>query len=213
MPVVLHGYRYSVYHRIARMALVEKGVAHSQVEVDPFAAEVPAEYVAMHPFRRVPTLVHGDLVLYETSAITRYVDEGFEGPALQPTGARARARMNQVISIVDSYGYWPMVRQVFSHRVFRSRSGEPVDEGEVQKGLEAATRVLSALETLASPRTFLVGESLTLADLYLAPMLAYFTAAQEGRLALRKHQALSQWWQRMQSRESLRDTAPGLPGD
>jgi glutathione S-transferase len=208
MSVVLYGYCYSVYHRIVRMTLIEKGVSYSQVEVDPFAAVVPAGYLAMHPFRRVPTLVHGDFVLYETSAITRYVDEGFEGLALQPAQAQARARMNQVISIIDSYGYWPMVRQVFSHRVFRPGSGEPVDESEVQRGLEASGNVLSALEKLASPHSFLLGECLSLADLYLAPMLAYFTAAEEGRVALERYEAVSRWWQHMQGRESLRETDP-----
>ena len=76
----------------------------------------------------MPTLVHDGFVLYETSAITRYVDEAFPGPALQPTEPAQRARMNQIVAIVDSYGYWPMVRQVFSHRVFRRPAGETGDE-------------------------------------------------------------------------------------
>src|SRR5215469_1352632 len=95
--VTLHGFRYSVYVRIARLVLAEKGVAYASVEVNPFAANVPAEYLALHPFRRVPTLVYGDFALYETCAITRYVDEAFDGPALQPRDTRARARMAQVI--------------------------------------------------------------------------------------------------------------------
>src|SRR5260370_15039686 len=119
MPLVLHGYRYSVYVRIARLALAEKGVAYDRVEVNPFAPDVPASYLALHPFGRVPTLVHGDFVLYETAAITRYVDRAFAGPPLQPDATRSLARMHQALSIVDSYAYWPMVRQGFSQRVFR----------------------------------------------------------------------------------------------
>ena len=79
MPLVLHGYRYSVYVRIARLALAEKGVAYDRVEVNPFAADVPAAYLALHPFGRVPTLVHDDFALYETGAITRYLDRSFAG--------------------------------------------------------------------------------------------------------------------------------------
>lgn len=122
--VELHGYFYSVYTRIVRIALIEKGVQYCSVEVDPFAETVSAEYLALHPFSRVPTLVHDGFVVYETAAITRYVDEAFAGPSLQARDPRARASMNQVVSIIDSYGYWPMVRQVFSHRVFRPRLGE-----------------------------------------------------------------------------------------
>ena len=104
MPLVLHGYRYSVYVRIARLALAEKGVAYDRVEVNPFASDVPAAYLALHPFGRVPTLVHDDFALYETGAITRYLDRTFAGPALQPDQPRALGRMDQIIGVVDSYG-------------------------------------------------------------------------------------------------------------
>ena len=85
MAVELIGYRYSVYLRIARLVLAEKGVAFTQVEVNPFAG-APDWYLALHPFGRVPTLRHGDFVLYETSAISRYVDAAFDGPALVRSG-------------------------------------------------------------------------------------------------------------------------------
>src|SRR5215813_1099015 len=114
------------------MVLVEKGVSYSRVEVNPFALDMPKQYLDLHPFRRVPTLVHDDFVLYETVAITRYIDESFEGPPLQPAGARRRARMAQIISIIDAYAYWPMVRQLFSHRVFRPRFGGAVDAAEIR---------------------------------------------------------------------------------
>lgn len=211
MTVVLHGYQYSVYVRIARLALFEKGVAYERVEVNPFAAEVPAAYLAMHPFRRVPVLVHDDFVLYETGAITRYVDETFPGPRLQPEAPRERARMTQIISIVDSYAYWPMVRQVFSHSVFRPRVGEPVDAEQIARGLDGSTRALDALEALAAGGDFLVGNRLSLADLHLAPMLAYFAVAPEARERLSSHPKLWAWWRAMRRRESLAATDPGLP--
>src|SRR6478735_9346904 len=70
MPLVLHGYHYSVYVRIVRLALAEKGVAYDRVEVNPFVPDVPSAYLALHPFGRVPTLVHDGFALYETGAIT-----------------------------------------------------------------------------------------------------------------------------------------------
>src|SRR6185312_10799245 len=146
MSLVLHGYRYSVYVRIVRLTLAEKGVTYDRVEVNPFAADVPHSYRALHPFGRVPTLVHDGFTLYETGAITRYIDRAFAGPVLQPAEPRALARMDQIIGIVDAYAYWPLVRQVFSHRVFRPCAGQPGDEGEIARGLQASTKVLSALE-------------------------------------------------------------------
>jgi hypothetical protein len=64
MSLVLHGFRYSVYVRVARIALAEKGLAYEHVEVDPFAPDMPIKYIDLHPFKRVPALVDGDFVLY-----------------------------------------------------------------------------------------------------------------------------------------------------
>lgn len=209
MSVELIGYRYSVYLRIARLVLEEKAVAFAHVEVDPFAG-APDWYLALHPFGRVPTLRHGDFVLHETSAIARYVDAAFAGVALVPGEARAAGRMQQVISIVDSYGYRPMVRQVFSHAVFRPRAGAVGDAGEIAAGLESSARVLAALEGLAGD-DWLVGGRLSLADLHLGPMMAYFVAAPEGAAMLAGYPKLSAWWGRMRALPSMIASDPGLP--
>jgi glutathione S-transferase len=205
MPLVLHGYHYSVYTRIARLALAEKGVAYQRVEVDPFAPDVPASYLALHPFGRVPTLVHDGFALYETGAITRYIDRAFPGPALQPREPHELARIDQVIGVVDSYGYWPMVRQVFSHRVFRVRTGHSGDEAEIRDGLAASAKVLAALEPLVADG------GVTLADLHLGAMVAYFVQAPEGAGLVGQHPRLAAWWDRVSARPSFAATDPGLP--
>jgi glutathione S-transferase len=212
MAVALHGYSYSVYLRIARMTMLEKGVAWRHIEIDPFADEIPSNYLALNPFGRVPTLDHDGFVVYETTAITRYIDEAFEGPSLQPEAPRERARMNHIIAIADSYGYWPMVRQVFSQRVFNARRRTP-DEAVIAEGLARSYKVLNALEALAGGGDFLVGDRLSLADLHLGAMVAYFTAADEGAIALGNCPKLSAWWAAFKNSKSLAETEPGLPDD
>jgi glutathione S-transferase len=211
MAVELHGYQFSVYNRIARIVLEEKSVSYTRIEVDPFQDHVPDQYRAMNPFLRVPTLVHDDFILYETSAITRYVDDSFGDPTLQPNNPREGARMSQIISVIDNYGYWPMVRQVASHRIFRPRTGKPADEEEVQRGLEASARVLDAIEKLIAGPQFLVGNHLSLCDIHLAPMIAYFAMTAEGNAALSEQRRLFRWWTHMQQRPSVVATDPGPP--
>ncbi len=208
---MLHGYQYSVYNRIARLVLAEKGVACERSEIDPFALPVPQAYLDLHPFGRVPTLVHDGFVLYETGAITRYVDRTFAGPALQPSAPRALARMDQVIAVVDSYGYWPMVRQVFSHGAFRPAAGRPADPAEIQAGLAGSAKVLASLEALAAPDGFLVGNKVSLADFHLGAMVAYLALAPEGAALLRQQPRLAAWWERVGGRPSFAATDPGLP--
>jgi glutathione S-transferase len=210
MTVVLHGYNPSVYLRVARVTLAEKALAYDRVEVNPFSPDMPASYLELHPFGRVPVLVHDGFALYETAAITRYVDRAFAGPSLQPAAPKALARMDQVMGIVDAYAYWPLVRQIFVQRVARPRLGQAPDEGEIAMGLAAARKVLAALDRLASDDVFLVGGTPSLADLHLGPMIAYFVQAPEGASLLHDHPRLAAWWQRLSARPSFAETDPNL---
>ena len=214
MALVLHGFRYSVYVRVARIALAEKALAYEHVEIDPFAPDMPTEYLDLHPFRRVPTLVDGDFVLYETGAITRYIDEAFPGPMLQPTEPRHRARMVQIISIIDSYGYVSMVRQVAGERVFALLRKRQPGEALIRRGLEGSLRVLDALEAIVPDDGPVAGgEVWSLADFHLAPMMVYFTTAPEGAEALARYRKLSAWWRVMLERNSVQTVATGLPAE
>src|SRR5215475_16098998 len=95
---ILFGAAYSVYVRAARLALAEKQVPYRLVEVDIFAPDgPPADYLERHPFQRIPAFEHDGFRLYETGAITGYIDDAFAGPSLMPSAPRARARVNQII--------------------------------------------------------------------------------------------------------------------
>jgi glutathione S-transferase len=122
-----------------------------------------------------------------------------------------RGRVSQIISVIDSYAYWPLVRQVFSHAVFRPRLGHPADPIEYQRGLEAAPLVLRALDQLAGEGSFLVADSLSLADIHLAPMIAYFISDSSGETLLKQHRRLSTWWSAMSLEKHLLDTKPVIP--
>ena len=205
--VQLYGLERSVYTRIARLALEEKGVAYTLHEVEIFGPDgVPAVQRARHPFGRIPAFAHGDFQLYETGAITRYIDDAFDGPALQPADAALRARMNQIISVLDAYAYRPMVWGVVVPRM-RPRPGDAApDEVRIAEALAASARALDALESLVAPSPHLLGAALSLADLHAYPVLGCFAYAPEGTALLRRHAALQRWWQVMQQRPSVQRT-------
>ena len=208
MKPVLHGYEFSVYCRIVLAVCHEKGVEIDWVEVNPFADPEAKDYRQHHPFNRVPALRHGDFALYETTAICRYIDEVFPGPSLQPTDPRQRARMAQIIAVTDAYVYWPLVRQVFSHRVFEPRAGSLGDENEILAGLSRAKEALAALEDLASDETHLAGREISLADFHLGAMIDYFVRAAEGAALLAQYPKISRWWSSLKDRDSLVATDP-----
>ncbi len=203
-PVLLFGARYSVYTRIARLALEEKGVGYELVEVDVFAPDgPPPEHLARHPFGRIPAFGHEAVALYEAGAIARYVDEAFAGPALQSSLPLPRARMAQIISILDSYAFRPLVLTIYVERVSR---GDAADEVAIAAARPQAERVLDGLESLMAGEPFLAGPSLSLADLHAAPMIAYFRLAPEGAEMLARRPALARWWHAMTGRRSMMAT-------
>ncbi|PZP43420.1 MAG: glutathione S-transferase family protein [Azospirillum brasilense] len=205
---ILYGASYSVYVRAVRLALAEKGVPYTLVPVDVFApGGPPADYLARQPFGRIPAFEHGSFRLYEAGAIMRYVDEAFTGPSLQPEGAEARARTNQVISILDSYAYPSLVRSIFVERVSVPKRGQIPDEAKVQAAIPMATTCLKALADIRGTGPFLAGSVLTLADLHAIPMFAYFHATPEAEDLLRPHAGLREWWQRLAERPSVLATA------
>lgn len=205
--LVLFGADYSVYVRIARMALAEKGVACERVPVDIFASEgAPSWYRSLHPFSRIPVLVHGDLCLYETSAITRYIDEAFDGPALQPVDPAARAALNQIIGLLDAYAYRAMVWGIAVETVDRPKEGTDPNPAVIEQAIPVARTALAEMERLKRPGTWLLGDRLTLADLHAAPIIGYFLKAPMAAPMLAAHPGLGHWWQRISARQSFVST-------
>ncbi|MDX8529476.1 glutathione S-transferase family protein [Mesorhizobium sp. VK25A] len=199
----LYGADYSVYVRIARMALEEKGVGYELVPLDIFAAEgVPAWYLELHPFGLIPAFEHDGFRLFETGAIARYIDEAFDGPALRPADARGRARMGQIIGMLDAYGYRAMVWDVAVERLEKT----PPDEALIAAGLRQAETVLKVLTSLKAKGPWLLGDQLTLADLHAAPIIAYFLKVAEGRDLLARFVDIQEWYQRVVGRPSFART-------
>jgi glutathione S-transferase len=210
---ILFGAAYSVYTRIARLALYEKGVDYDFQEIDIFASGgPPPSYLRHHPFGRIPALSHDGFELFETQAICRYVDEGFPGRPLQPATARERARVTQIVGLLDAYAYRPMVWDIFVERVRKLQRGEIPDEAKIVSGLAASERCLAVLQGLLGEAQWLAGDSEgpTLADLHAAPMLSYLEAAAEGAALLRRHEPMRSWLERMKARPSMLATPSPL---
>lgn len=208
-PLRLIGFEHSVYTWAVRFALAEMGLRAEYVEANPFAD--PPDPVLAHytPLRRVPVLQHGDFLLTETAAILRYLDAISGGPSLQPQDPIAAAQMNQIIGIVDADVYPVMVREVFSAGFYNTVVlGQAVDIARVTAGLERSGAALSVLERIAEDGLQLQGTALTLADVHLAPMMAYFLRVPEAAAALARYPALTLWWRVMGSRAALISTDP-----
>lgn len=187
----------STYVCSVRIALREKGVEHELVQL-PLPAYKQDPYVAdHHPFGKAPAFEHDGFRLYESQAILRYIDEAFSGPALQPADLRERARMNQIMGIVDAYAHPSIAGGVLWNRFLAPRLGIPVDEAAVEAALPRARTCLAEVERLMGDRPYLAGGTLSLADILVLPILVYFAETAEGEAVMAPRAAVRAWIERV----------------
>ena len=205
----VYGDAISTYVRSVRLALAEKGVAHTLVGVDLVKGEhLEGQHLARHPWGKMPAFEHDGNAFYEASAIMRYIDEVFPGPALTPSTPVERARMNQVMSIVESYGYPASITDIFIPRVLVPSLGGQTDEALVEAAKPRAALFLKEIARLLGAGSYFGGASVSLADLHLLPVLTYLRATPEGQALLAATPSVEAWIDRMNGRSSVQAVMP-----
>ncbi|MDH3701713.1 MAG: glutathione S-transferase family protein [Alphaproteobacteria bacterium] len=205
--VVVYGFPQSGFVRTACMALEEKGVDYVREDID-MGSE---SHRALHPFAKMPILKHEDFVLYETSAITRYIDQVFDGPALQPSDARACARMSQWISAHNHYYIATIARELLLPRLLYPSQGIEADEDKIAQAMPDIEHQLSVADQTLSQSPYLAGDALSLADLFVIPIFAYLEMTPEGDRLRDPYPAVERWREAMKARPSFAATAAPLP--
>ena len=206
---IIYGTEMSTYVRTVRMTFEEKPAQYELFDVSVVRGESkqPA-HLARNPFGTVPAFEHDGMKIYETSPIIRYIDQVCPGTRLTPEDPRDRARMNQIISIIDYHGYDSMIRQIVLHRLLPQLVGG-TDETVIAAGTPRARLCLSEFDRIKGASRFLAGEQVSLADLYLAPVLFYLALTPEASL-IGEQKGIATWWTAMQQRSSYKNTQPNL---
>jgi glutathione S-transferase len=199
----------SSYTRSARIGFAEKGVAYT---LDPCPPHSPA-VDAIHPFGRIPALRDGDVEVWETAAILRYLDESFDGPPLTPPTIAERVRSEQWVSAVNSYLYDTMVRRyVLAYLFPKGADGQP-DRGTIDAACKEMRPQIRALDRAWQKSDYLGGgQALSFADLFVAPILAYVERMPEGASLLADAPHLRRAQAAFRQRPSFVSTEPPASG-
>jgi len=180
--VTLLGPDISAYVRIARIACVEKGITH-ELNNDHISGVEDLRsdaHLAYHPFGRIPVLLHDGFTLFETSAICRYIDDTFDGPALVPSERRQVALMEQWISAYNDYVNPALIRDHVLHYAFPKGPDGTPDRQAIDERLPKAREVLKILNTALDEGPYYLGETPTIADFFLLPAVDYLATTPEG---------------------------------
>ena len=207
--LTLWGFDGSTYVRTVKMLLAEKGVTDfRQVPLNVLEGEPKQpEHLERHPFGKVPVLDHDGMRILETSAIVRYLNDVLPGPSLVPGTPKDRARMDMVVGLADSYGYGALVGGIAAYHLFPGFVGGQNDAARTA-GIEAGRKVLQFAMQTRGTQPFIAG-TLSLADLYLAPMLSYVALTPDAAAVL-DVPGLAEWWDRVQALPSYQGTQPNF---
>jgi len=171
MSLTLYYGSGSPYAWRVQLALEHKALAYERKVLSFSAGDTrKPEFIALNPRHTVPTLVDGDFVLYESNAITAYLDDAYpgRGAPLFPGDARMRATVWRLMMEVDNY-----VDKAIDGVTTYAFATKP-EERDPQK-LDAARKAVTeefAQMTRYMKGDFLVGP-LSAADFSLYPMVAF----------------------------------------
>jgi len=145
-----------------------------------------ADYLRLNPNARIPTLVDGDVVLWESMAINIYLAQKYEGPM--------HFANPEVLGLAAQWSFWAMLEMedllldLLQHRALLPEFVR--DPSYAERDELLLRKPLGILNTALAGREFLVGDSFTVADLNVASILAWGKMA---RLDLSAHREATRW--------------------
>ena len=230
----LYQFGNSVCCQKVRIVLAVKDLAWEPVEVELFRnAQYDPAYLKLNPAGVVPTLVHGDDVVTESTLICEYLDELYPNTPLLPDGAAMRAEARRWAKLADEglhegvaeISFSAMFRERMKHMTAAEREirfanvGDPrrrdrfestyrdgAQSAWVSYGVAAFERCFARMETtLADGREWLSGQAPTLGDIALMPYVARLAYLGLLPLWLAERPGVAAWWARVEQWRGFRE--------
>jgi glutathione S-transferase len=168
--------------------LEEMGTPYQLIEKSTRADDLQsADYRRLNPNARIPTLVDGDLVLWESMAINLYLAQKYEGP-MHCVGP-------EVLGVAAQWSFWAMLEMeallldLLWHRAVLPEFARDASYAERDELL--LKRPLAVLNDALAGRDYLVSDSFTVADLNVAAILVW---GKMSRLNMTGHAEATRWF-------------------
>ena len=141
-------------HR-TRIVLAEKELPVTTVELD--AENLPADFLKLNPYGKLPTVIDRDIVFFESSVVNEYLDERYPHPPLKPGSPAERAQMRLAVMQLE--------RELFPLYI------ESLNPRKKKDAVKKLAGYLNSLNLYLANQEYFIGEQYTLADVTLAPIL------------------------------------------
>jgi glutathione S-transferase len=203
----VYGHPVSTCTRKVLTTLAEKQAKFELVTVDIMTgAHKKPDFLAHQPFGQIPAFEDGDFKLYESRAIIRYLDETLPGQALTPKEPKARAHMEQWMS-VETSNFTPHAMAYIYQYFFGAMRGQQPDLAKIEEAKPKLENTLSILDKHLAKGPHFLGDQFTLADICYMPYFEYAMNTPAKDLINAKSNVAA-WWKRVSERASWK-TATG----
>nr|CAB3473143.1 unnamed protein product [Digitaria exilis] len=209
-PVKVFG--SAVFANAARVmaCLEEVGVEYEVVEVDYMAKEHKGlKHLARNPFGQIPAFQDGDIMLFESRAISKYVLRKYAKSAqddLLREDNPEEAAMVDVWTEVEAHHYFPAMAPIFYECVvFPARLGTTPNQEVVGESVQKLSKVLDVYEAhLSKTKTmYLAGDFFSFADLCHFPFTFHVMSTPHASL-FDSYPHVKAWLERVMARPSLK---------
>jgi glutathione S-transferase len=184
------------------------GVPLESQFVDLFKGEQrEASYLAINPNGIVPTLRDGKFVLWESNAIMQYLAAKHPANTLWPADEAVRADISRW-QCWELAHWTPAVSTYLRENMFKKLKnlGDP-DPVELKKGDEKFHPLARVLDAQLADQDYLVGNTLTLADICVGAFLMY---ASQARIPIEPYQNIRRWVSRMNTMPAWEQSLPAM---
>ncbi|CAL4895693.1 unnamed protein product [Urochloa decumbens] len=215
--VKVYGSAVSPYVATVLVCLEEAGAAYELVPLDMAAREQKApHHLARNPFGTIPALEDGELTLFESRAIARYVlrkygNAGGGGAAdLLREGNLEEAAMVDVWLEAEAHQYHPSIAHIVRQCVILPMIGGARDQRVVDEHAGKLREVLRAYDARLGEREYLAGDFASLADIAHFGFTHYLMGTEYAAL-VEERPNVRAWWQRLSARPAVRKVAALMP--
>ena len=180
--------------------LEEAGVPYERLDAGgAFGGLDTDRYGALNPNRRIPTLVDGEIVIWESQVIVRYVAAAYAGPPLWADDPAARALSDMWMDWIQTT-VQPRLIPVFQ-QVIRTPEDQR-DLALIRDNTEALKEAFAILDAQLAGRAYLTGDDFSMGDIPTGAYAWRYLALDIEKPDLPHLQA---WFKRLQERPAYRD--------
>jgi glutathione S-transferase len=204
--ITVWGRKNSVNVQKVLWALEELDVPYRRENIGgSFGGNHDADFLAMNPMGLVPVIRDGDVTMFESNAIVRYLSSRFRDGLLRPADHRSLAMAEQWMEWTQVNFYRP-VQTLFINRVRSLPENRDVTAAATAE--KQAAEVLKVADGWIARHDWFAGQAFSFGDIAMGALLWRYMGIDCTRPQM-PH--LMEWFEAVQEREAFRRAVMAVP--